>query len=129
MDERRLDGIARLLATGLARRRLAGGLAVALLGGLAPAAPGRAACQAVGQRCGTKYGCCLGARCHGGRCQCKAGWDECAGGCYRLSRDERHCGACHRACAGDRTCRGGACVGADGDIDIGGGIQPQPGGP
>ena len=129
MDERRIDGIARLLATGVARRRLAGGLAAALLGGLTLPAAGRAACQAVGQPCGRKYGCCVGARCQGGRCQCKQGWDECAGGCYRLTSDERRCGACDRACAGDQTCLGGACVGADGDIDIGSGIESQPGGP
>ena len=49
MDGDRFDGITRLLAAGVGRRRVTRGLAAALLGGLALPPDALAACKKVGK--------------------------------------------------------------------------------
>jgi len=109
MDGTRFDGIARLLAAGVDRRRLAAGLA-ALAGVGAPAAA-LAGCKKVGKTCEKSKDCCAGARCKNGKCKCKNSYKECQGKCYDLDKDEKHCGSCRTKCGAGETCRNGTCLG------------------
>jgi hypothetical protein len=110
MDERRLDGIARLVAAGIARRRFAAGLAAAALGEMSQSPIARAGCKRVDQRCDKSNDCRDGAACKGGKCNCKNGRDECGGKCYKLDTDEKHCGDCDTACGAGETCCDGTCT-------------------
>jgi hypothetical protein len=113
MDERRIDDMARRLATGIGRRRLVGGFAAALIGGtLLPAAA--SACKRAGKSCDKSKDCCDGARCKRGKCVCKGDRTKCDGGCFDLEREARHCGACGNECGAGETCRDGVCVGEEG---------------
>jgi len=106
--------MARLLAAAAPRRSLLGGLAGALaaasVGHPTSARPVSAACRKVGQKCSPDLRCCYGAECRGGRCRCVPGRTNCGGRCFRLDRDERHCGACDTACPADKICRSGLCL-------------------
>jgi hypothetical protein len=109
MDRRTFDDLTRSLAAASPRRAvLAAGAAgmAALLGRPEQAAAG---CKKVGRKCDKNKDCCDGARCGGGECTCKGGRDECAGKCYKLDSDEKHCGTCNNACTEDETCQQGAC--------------------
>jgi hypothetical protein len=114
MDGPRLDGIARTIATGMGRRRVAAGVAAALLGGLALPRPAAAACKNPGRRCDRNQDCCDGAECRGRECRCKTGRAECGNDCVKTDTDEQHCGRCNRRCDGGAVCRDGLCEGGDG---------------
>ena len=110
-NERRIDEIARALATALPRRRFAAGIAAATVaspgGGQFGAAAG---CKKVGRRCDEDGDCCDGVRCRQGVCACRGSREECDGLCFKLNRDEAHCGACGRACGPDQLCANSRCV-------------------
>ena len=111
MDGSRFDAIARTLAGGIGRRRVAAGLAATLLGGLTLPRQVAAACKNPGRPCDRDNDCCGAAECRGGECKCKSGRDECGNDCVKLDTDEQHCGRCNRHCDGGETCRDGSCVG------------------
>ena len=123
IDGERIDVLARLVAGGWPRRRLLGGLAAGLAAPLLGRFGGRAAaaCKKVGRPCDRNGDCCARARCAGGECACKAGFDACAGHCYDLDADEGRCGGCATACAAGEACCGGVCVALDDDPDHCGG--------
>jgi hypothetical protein len=139
IDGERIDALARLVAGGVPRRRLLGGLTAGLAAPLLEWFGARAAaCNKVGRPCERNADCCEGARCGGGECVCKAGFDQCAGRCYDLDADEggaavatrraprarpaapAQCadprttpttaGACGNACGAGQTCCEGTCV-------------------
>lgn len=110
MDGTRIDAIARLVATSMERRRLAAGVAAALLGGLTRPRPALAGCKKAGKSCDRNNDCCAHATCKRDECACKPGFAACAGNCVKLDTDEKHCGRCAKRCAGNETCRDGACV-------------------
>jgi DNA-binding beta-propeller fold protein YncE len=111
MDSRRLDALARLLASDAPRRTLLRGLGLvvpaALLGLHQHGAA--ASCKKVGKKCDKSNDCCDGARCKNGECACKNRYQECQGKCYDVDKDERHCGRCNRACGNREKCRAGTC--------------------
>jgi hypothetical protein len=84
MDGKRLDTLARLLAAGLPRRRLLGGVTAGLLGVSFGHRPrrGAAACNTIGRPCHQNDDCCAGETCRNGVCDappiCRAGADACA---------------------------------------------------
>jgi hypothetical protein len=116
MSERQIDALARMLADGLPRRRLLGGLAAGLTLSLVgrPRQAVLAGCAKVGKRCDKDKDCCEGADCKSGECKCKQGRDECNGKCYDLDKDEKHCGSCDTTCAAGEKCRDGICIGEGG---------------
>jgi hypothetical protein len=118
MNVRFIDTLARCLGSGTPRRRFLGGIAaglpVALVGAHRHAT---AACREVGEPCDENSDCCAGARCKNGQCKCKQGRDVCDGRCYRLDRDEDHCGACDIVCAAGQTCCDGDCTDLQRDFD------------
>jgi len=128
MDEHRIDGVARLLASGMGRRRVVSGIAAALLGGLGAPATALAGCKKVGKKCDRSGDCCDGARCKNGKCRCKGASDECGGRCYKLDRDEKHCGKCNRRCGPGEKCRNGTCRETAGGSGDGGGGDTCPAG-
>lgn len=111
MDDRRFDGIARLVATGIGRRRVVAGLAGMLLAGMFFPNPALASCKNPRQRCDQNQDCCAHAKCKGGRCACKNGFDDCGNDCVKTDTDENNCGRCNRRCGAGETCRNGSCAG------------------
>lgn len=114
MDERRIDGMARLLATGVGRRRIATGLAGVLLGGVVLPRRVLAACNKVGRTCDKNQDCCDHADCRGKKCACKRGFDACGNDCVDLEKEEKDCGRCDNRCGAGERCAGGGCITADG---------------
>ena len=68
MRQRPIDDLARLLAGGFDRRRLAAALASALLGAAVLAETAGAACKKPGRTCDRDSDCCARADCKGGTC-------------------------------------------------------------
>lgn len=114
MDEQRIDRLARLLATGVGRRRIATGLAGVLLGGLMLPRPALAGCKKAGKRCDKNNDCCDHATCKGDTCQCKNRFKACDGTCVDLDKDKTYCGRCDKTCGAAETCVAGACTTAEG---------------
>lgn len=118
-----IDAIARELAHGMPRRRLLGVVAVALARLQIERRDAAASCKNVGQQCDKDNDCCAGAKCRGGKCTCKSGFDECSGKCFNLDRDERHGGACDTPCGVGDTCCNGKCANLQFDPDHCGGCE------
>ncbi len=116
MDGDRIDGLARLLASGLPRRTLVAGL---LAGMVAPAAlrppPVAAACKQVGKSCDKNKDCCDHAECPASKCQCKDGFKNCDGKCFNLDKDEKHRDRCDNRCKASEQCCDGDCANLDTD--------------
>lgn len=125
MTERRIDEIARALASGFPRRRLlrgvVAGLGIPLLGGPLAAEPARAACKKVGRRCDRNNDCCDHAACTNDECTCRTGFRDCNGECVDLDKDEQHCGRCDKQCRRAETCCDGECADVQTDADHCGG--------
>lgn len=112
MEPNRFDTLARRVATRVSRRHLSRGLIAGLTTPFLPAMAGDvgAACKRVGQQCSKNKDCCDHAECPGNKCRCRRGFDECAGKCFRLDSDEKHCGSCNNRCADGERCCDGVCV-------------------
>ncbi|MDQ3413239.1 MAG: hypothetical protein M3509_14100 [Chloroflexota bacterium] len=116
MDGERIDGLARLLAVGLPRRRLVAGLIAGMLTPAALRPPTvAAACKKVGKSCDKNKDCCDHAECPASKCRCKEGFKNCDGKCFNLDNDEKHCGRCDFVCRTNENCCDGDCVDRDGD--------------
>ncbi|HEU5431595.1 MAG TPA: hypothetical protein VFU81_08030 [Thermomicrobiales bacterium] len=109
MDGETIDSLARRLARGVGRRRVAIGIVGALTGALV-GSNAAAACKHVGKKCDKSNDCCKGAKCAHHKCACKDGRTDCDGKCFDLETDAKHCAKCDNACAADRTCCSGTCV-------------------
>jgi hypothetical protein len=111
MNPRSFNAFTRRLATELLRREtialLAGTVSSLLLGGMRTVEGG---CTKVSKKCDKNKDCCDGAKCKKGTCTCKSGRTECGGKCYKLDKDEKHCGACNNRCTGPELCLSGVCI-------------------
>ena len=94
---------------------LAAGIATTTL--LAQRHAARAGCKKVGKKCDKNKDCCDGARCGGGKCKCKSGYNKCNKKCYDLDKDEQHCGDCATACGAEETCCSGTCADLQNDVN------------
>lgn len=63
-------------------------------------------CGAGGAAC---ISCGTNETCNGSGCVCQAPFTTCGTACVDIRSDEGHCGACGTRCAGNETCRNGAC--------------------
>jgi hypothetical protein len=109
MAEHRIEAITRHLATELGRRRFGVGAATSLVATMLLSRPALA-CKKVGKKCDKNNDCCDGAKCKKDTCKCKSGRTECGGKCYKLDKDEKHCGACNNRCTGPELCLSGVCI-------------------
>ena len=111
MNPRSFDALTRRLTTKLPRRKaiapLAGVVSSLLLGGVRTVEAG---CTKVGKKCDKNKDCCDGAKCKKDKCTCKSGRTECGGKCYKLDKDEKHCGACNTRCTEHELCLSGVCI-------------------
>lgn len=57
--------------------------------------------------------CGPGQVCSGNTCVCEPGLSPCAGGCFDLGKDAKHCGGCKTFCGSGEFCQGGMCQGGD----------------
>jgi hypothetical protein len=118
MDETMFDRLSRTFAETNTRRDGIRKLAGAILGGAllgVPAVQEAAAhnalpaCKRIKNK-NRRTACIRRAKEHNKK-HCRPGLTRCAGQCVNTGTSQAHCGACGNACAADKTCQNGVCVG------------------